>query len=87
MIETTFELRLTNKQSVFCESLETARDEFNKFIRQQERQGFGSSNLQRYAGDIRVDGKKVAHVSYNGRMWTPEKWPNAKEIILGKELK
>lgn len=32
-------------------------------------------------GDI--DGKIIAHVSYNGRVWEGEKWsPDAKEILV-----
>lgn len=34
-------------------------------------------------GDVINDnGKLVAHVSYNGRVWTPEKWPECHEIII-----
>lgn len=78
MATTPFELRLTNKQSIFVESLVAASDTFQKFIHANN---LGSSGLQRYAGDVRVDGKKVAHISYNGRMWTPEKWPKCREIL------
>lgn len=83
MITLEFELRLTNKESVFVESLEVASDTFQKFIKAN---AFGSSDLQRYAGDVRVDGKKVASISYNGRMWTPEKWPDCEEILPVNQL-
>jgi hypothetical protein len=33
------------------------------------RQGVGSSQWCRRAGLVRVDGRIVAHVSYNGRAW------------------
>lgn len=34
-----------------------------------EKNGYGSSNLNRGAGDVVVKGNKVGHVSYNGRAW------------------
>ncbi|OGW27049.1 MAG: hypothetical protein A2X56_09980 [Nitrospirae bacterium GWC2_57_13] len=33
---------------------------------------YGASDLTRGAGDIVAMGKKVAHVSYNGRVWVGE---------------
>ena len=33
---------------------------------------YGASHLTRGAGDILYMGKKVAHVSYNGRVWVGE---------------
>ena len=33
-----------------------------------------------FCGDYFEAGVKVAKVSYNGRMWTPEPWPACKEI-------
>jgi len=33
---------------------------------------YGASDLMRGAGDIVSMGKKVAHVSYNGRVWVGE---------------
>lgn len=43
-----------------------------------EKNGYGASNLARGAGDILDLGKKVAHVSYNGRVWAA----NGKEIVF-----
>lgn len=80
-----FELKMTNKTRVYVESLEAARDTFVKFIREN---GLGSSDLCRNAGEVRVNGKRVASISYNGRMWTPEKWPKCREIpISGHQIK
>jgi hypothetical protein len=42
-----------------------------------EKNGYGASNLARGAGDIIDMGKKVAHVSYNGRVWAA----NGNEIV------
>jgi hypothetical protein len=83
MITAAFELRLTDRKSVYCETLESARNEFQKFIHEN---GLGYSQLSRYAGNVRIDGKKVASISYNGRIWTPEKWPKCKEILPVKAL-
>lgn len=42
-----------------------------------EKNGYGASNLAKGAGDILDMGKRVAHVSYNGRVWATD----GKEII------
>jgi hypothetical protein len=36
--------------------------------------GLGASDCVRGCGDYYEEGRKVAHVSYNGRMWTPRAW-------------
>ena len=38
--------------------------------------------------DVYWDGVVVARISYNGRVWTPEKWPNCREVdpATGKEV-
>ena len=42
-----------------------------------EKNGYGASSLAKGAGDILDMGKKVGHVSYNGRVWAA----NGQEII------
>jgi hypothetical protein len=45
------------------------------------RNGLGSGNLAGDCGDVVGNGKKIARVSYNGRVWEPGDWPT-KEIVL-----
>lgn len=40
----------------------------------------GGGNMSRRCGEVREDSKIVARVSYNGRVWTPGPWEDAKEI-------
>ena len=44
--------------------------------------GLGGGNLGADCGDITdvATGKVVASISYNGRVWTPEEFPKAKEV-------
>ena len=37
----------------------------------RDSEGLGASDMVRGCGDYREDGRLVARVSYNGRMWTP----------------
>ena len=46
----------------------------------RDSEGLGASDMVRGCGDYFEAGIKVAKVSYNGRMWTPEPWPACKEI-------
>ncbi len=72
-------IQLTAKNGCYVETLSDARDVFLKWIAAN---AFGSSDLSRNAGLVTDNGRKVARVSYNGRIWTPEKWPTCKEIVL-----
>jgi hypothetical protein len=45
------------------------------------RNGLGGGNLARDCGEVRDNGKVIARVSYNGRVWEPGEWPT-KEIVL-----
>lgn len=40
----------------------------------------GAGNMPRGSGDVYRENVMVARVGYNGRVWTPEEYPNCKEI-------
>jgi len=42
------------------------------FCRWRDRANLGSSDLGMGCGNVRINGKLVAHVSYNGRIWPIE---------------
>ena len=46
----------------------------------RDSEGLGASDMVRGCGDYFENGVKVAHVSFNGRMWTPEPFPACTEI-------
>ena len=48
----------------------------------RDRNGLGSGNMARDCGNVKRDGKVIARVSYNGRIWTPHDFghPLKKEI-------
>ncbi len=61
-------------------ALQEASELCQRFI---ERHGLGGGNWS--GGQVRdaITGKMVALVSYNGRVWTPERrWQDRKEIAL-----
>ena len=64
-----------DRQDVTVEDWSDASAVFRAWI---EKNGYGASNLARGAGDIIDMDKKVAHVSYNGRVWAV----NGKEIVF-----
>jgi len=55
-----------DRQDVAVKDWSDASSVFRNWI---EKNGYGASDLNRGAGDIVVMGKKVGHVSYNGRVW------------------
>ena len=63
-----------DRQDVAVKDWSDASAVFRAWI---EKNGYGASNLAKGAGDILDMGKKVAHVSYNGRVWAA----NGQEII------
>ena len=64
-----------DKQDVAVNDWSEASSVFRDWI---EKNGYGASNLTNEAGVILDMGKKVAHVSYNGRVWAV----NGEEIIV-----
>lgn len=64
-----------DKQDIAVKDWSEASSVFRGWI---EKNGYGSSNLVRGAGDVVVMGKKVGHVSYNGRAWAV----NGEEIVI-----
>lgn len=64
-----------DKQDVVVKGWADASVTFRNWI---EKNGYGASSLVRGAGDLTDMGKKVAHVSYNGRVWAV----NGEEIIF-----
>ena len=70
-----------NDMVVAVASLADASAACRKFI---DEHGLGSGNWT--GGTVRKNGQVVARISYNGRAWTPEPYPAAKEIPLGTEL-
>jgi len=64
-----------DRQDIPVEGWADASAVFRAWI---EKNGYGASNLARGAGDIVDMGKKVAHVSYNGRVWAL----GGKEIVF-----
>jgi hypothetical protein len=74
-------LRLAARTEINVESLQEARSAFLRFI---DTNGYGSSDLSRHAGRVTHNGKAVAIVSYNGRVWEPEGYWTAKskEIVI-----
>lgn len=54
----------------------------------RDRNGLGGGNWARECGEIRKDGKTVAWVSYNGRLWngpSPD-WRDLKAMLAHREL-
>lgn len=67
-------------KKVSVSSFEEASEVVNKFIHEND---LGSGNWS--GGAIFENGKQIAHVSYNGRVWEGTEWnTNGKEIILTK---
>lgn len=64
-----------DRQDVAVKDWSEAASVFREWI---EKNGYGSSNLVRGAGDVVAMGKKVGHVSYNGRVWAA----SGEEIVI-----
>ena len=64
-----------DRQDVAVKDWSEASSVFRDWI---EKNGYGASDLNRGAGDIVVMGKKVGHVSYNGRTWAV----SGEEIVI-----
>jgi hypothetical protein len=47
-----------------------------------KRNGLGGGNLDSGCGVVYDGRKPIARVGYNGRVWTTEKWPDCKEILV-----
>lgn len=65
-----------DRQDVTVKDWAEASAVFRSWI---EKNGYGASNLVRGAGDIVVAGKRIASVSYNGRVWAV----SGEEIVFG----
>lgn len=72
-------------QAVPVRTLQEASDVVGDYIR---RTGMGGSSMGRKFGEVRLNGRLVARVSYNGRVWRPSKEPGdlGSEAITGAEL-
>ena len=46
-----------------------------------DRNELGAGNMAGRCGEVTADGRVVARVSYNGRVWTPEEWPGNSELV------
>ena len=71
--------RIPRRQMVDVADLAAASLVYRTWI---DKAGLGSGNLTMASGNV-LDGKKhVAHISYNGRVWTPDPYghPDHKEI-------
>ena len=55
------------KQRIFVEDFSTASKTFQAI---REAGNYGCSDMERGCGDIWLGNRKVARVSYNGRVWT-----------------
>lgn len=64
-----------DKQDITVKDWADASAIFRDWI---EKNGYGASNLAKGAGDIMAMGKRIASVSYNGRVWAV----NGKEILF-----
>ncbi len=62
-----FKVMLDNRSGVYVATLKEASQELRAFIGLN---GFGASDMARSAGKVYRDGKHIATVSYNGRVWT-----------------
>lgn len=60
-------------------TLGEARTTLQSWITRNE---LGSGNLPTDCGNVEVDGRVVAHICFNGRITTPDQWPNAAEILV-----
>ena len=69
-----------DKQDVVVKGWADASAAFRGWI---EKNCYGASDLAKGAGDIIDMGKKVARVSYNGRLWGV----NGKEIVFREGFK
>lgn len=56
-------------------TLQEASEEVRKYIDEYD---LGARTLE--GGTVKINNKKIANVSYNGRVWTPQKYPNCTEI-------
>lgn len=68
----------SQKMAVVVKSLKDAQ---RKFCAWRDHNELGGGNMTKNTGKV-FDAKKkcIARISYNGRVWTPEDWPNCKEI-------
>lgn len=62
----TFQALGCKKQVVHVDNYKEASQAMRGFL---DANYLGASELRGTCGDINVDGKKVGHVSYNGRVW------------------
>ena len=63
-----------NKVKAVVSSLVEAREEFLNY-RDGEPENYdilGASEMHRHCGEVWEDGRQIARISYNGRIWTPE---------------
>ena len=66
------------RMEVEVESLTQASRELMDWV---DRNELGCGNMAGHCGEVTVDGRVVAKVSYNGRVWTPEPWPDQSELV------
>ena len=71
------------KRLVEIQSYDEASKVCNAFI---QRNQLGAGNWTRGAGAIFVDGKQVAVVSYNGRVWPGTKWVSGAKPLDTMEI-
>ena len=63
---------------LFVESLRDASMILREWV---TRNGLGGGNMARCCGEVTEDNRVIAKVSYNGRVWTPEGWPDCTELV------
>jgi hypothetical protein len=67
-------LRMTSRDDEREVEVHDWADASAKFREWIDENGYGMSQLDAGSGDIMQGGELVARVSYNGRVWGPEKW-------------
>lgn len=84
---------LVPKQTLFVErggkrfevaSLQEASDKWNQF---RDVTGAGASKIGEGAKIVDQDGKEVARISYNGKVWGPGKWKPGDKPLVGENFK
>lgn len=65
------------RRQIEVKSLADASAQYRAWI---DRNGLGGGNMALHSGEVVENGRVIARISYNGRIWEPGEWPT-KEII------
>jgi hypothetical protein len=66
------------RQDIECIALEGCARVMRGWV---EYNGLGSGNMAAHCGEVTQNGRVIAVVSYNGRVWTPDEYPHSAELV------